>query len=713
MDLEFSRRRRLYFEELETKISPGAFLAGAGLLGLGLPGLGQAAETASIEAQSLPGPRSEQAVTERIGTARDTERNDLAKLLPVSAPQTHIIRTAVSSEAHSSSEARIVPAPRPSSLLASLFASAPEHSPVADAPISTSTTLPDRTSHAGSGAGGGGGGSAGGGAAGSGSARTRFPSSFGSGNATTPVSTGSRTGAAQSQEATAAALAALGLTDANQAACGNNADTATPQPASQLQLVDSAGNPFSLTLDANTLVIGAATWCPHCAQLESVLSQPDVRSALSGLRIIFVFGDEGGTGPGGVQNPSVLAQLPGEAAFLAPGSIRPAAFPNAFDAASGQFNADPYDAIIAWYTARIGQAVPDTGGAQAQIRQAQPDLPTNGPSSGIANGASVTIPGDYNGDFHVDSADYVLWRDTLGQTGANLAADGSGNGVVDQADYDIWRENFGNVLDKPGAFSITGPNSTETQTVAMITWSTSENATSYHVVISKNVDLSDPAVDQTVGTTSIQVQLLSGDHYVGVTAINAAGLTLANNEPFAFNTILPFDQLIFATSTQYTVDPSGTYPPGGNSFGSVAAADYQCTSIANAAGLLNQPWDGNTLFFKAVITLPLTDITTRADLGENGYFNTVGDLVATDIDGFLSGNWNAPVLSETGATLSGTQYAWTGASATGDPSSNANSWTDPNSTANVGDINGTGGQKFDAATISASGTARLYCVGGY
>jgi Matrixin len=65
-------------------------------------------------------------------------------------------------------------------------------------------------------------------------------------------------------------------------------------------------------------------------------------------------------------------------------------------------------------------------------------------------------PGDYNGNGIVDSADYTVWRDTLGQSGAGLAADGTGpggvpDGVVDQLDYDFWKANFGNTLGGSGS----------------------------------------------------------------------------------------------------------------------------------------------------------------------------------------------------------------------------------------------------------------------
>ncbi|WP_442485027.1 dockerin type I domain-containing protein [Aeoliella sp. SH292] len=53
------------------------------------------------------------------------------------------------------------------------------------------------------------------------------------------------------------------------------------------------------------------------------------------------------------------------------------------------------------------------------------------------------LPGDFNSDGQVNLADYTVWRDSLGQTGAGLAADGNGDSVVDARDYAEWKENFG------------------------------------------------------------------------------------------------------------------------------------------------------------------------------------------------------------------------------------------------------------------------------
>jgi hypothetical protein len=45
----------------------------------------------------------------------------------------------------------------------------------------------------------------------------------------------------------------------------------------------------------------------------------------------------------------------------------------------------------------------------------------------------------------VDSRDYILWRDELGQTGSALQADGNQDGVVDADDYALWKSHFGQV----------------------------------------------------------------------------------------------------------------------------------------------------------------------------------------------------------------------------------------------------------------------------
>lgn len=54
--------------------------------------------------------------------------------------------------------------------------------------------------------------------------------------------------------------------------------------------------------------------------------------------------------------------------------------------------------------------------------------------------------GDFNGDGVVNLADYPVWRNSLGQSGADLAADANLDEVVDSRDYDIWKRYFGRTI---------------------------------------------------------------------------------------------------------------------------------------------------------------------------------------------------------------------------------------------------------------------------
>ena len=58
------------------------------------------------------------------------------------------------------------------------------------------------------------------------------------------------------------------------------------------------------------------------------------------------------------------------------------------------------------------------------------------------------LEGDYNGNGTVDAADYVVWRDTLNQSGEDLPADGDHDETIDPDDYDVWKMHFG---EGPGA----------------------------------------------------------------------------------------------------------------------------------------------------------------------------------------------------------------------------------------------------------------------
>jgi hypothetical protein len=91
---------------------------------------------------------------------------------------------------------------------------------------------------------------------------------------------------------------------------------------------------------------------------------------------------------------------------------------------------------------------------------------THPPFTTYANNpqAAVSPDGDFNGDHHVDSTDFTLWRTTYGST-TQLGADGNHNGIVDAADYTIWRDH----LNGSGAAAITPSNGVpEPSTTALV-----------------------------------------------------------------------------------------------------------------------------------------------------------------------------------------------------------------------------------------------------
>jgi hypothetical protein len=63
------------------------------------------------------------------------------------------------------------------------------------------------------------------------------------------------------------------------------------------------------------------------------------------------------------------------------------------------------------------------------------------PSEFLFAPASTPVLGDYNDNGTVDAADYVVWRDQLGQS-ATIPNDET-PGMVTEGDYDVWRRNFG------------------------------------------------------------------------------------------------------------------------------------------------------------------------------------------------------------------------------------------------------------------------------
>lgn len=67
------------------------------------------------------------------------------------------------------------------------------------------------------------------------------------------------------------------------------------------------------------------------------------------------------------------------------------------------------------------------------------------PTSLVLQSIGAGVAGDYNQNGVVDSADYVMWRNSNGQSVTpGTGADGDGNGIVNANDYSFWRARFGN-----------------------------------------------------------------------------------------------------------------------------------------------------------------------------------------------------------------------------------------------------------------------------
>lgn len=129
------------------------------------------------------------------------------------------------------------------------------------------------------------------------------------------------------------------------------------------------------------------------------------------------------------------------------------------DAASSNFEINAWQLDGSGNAAVIGTAsgvnldalaVRATSGGQASIL-----LSTE------AVGAAGLATGDYNANGRVDAADFITWRNSLGQSVVSgSGADGNRNGVIDQADFDVWRSHFGEQA--PNAVSLNGFSGTPT-----------------------------------------------------------------------------------------------------------------------------------------------------------------------------------------------------------------------------------------------------------
>ena len=84
----------------------------------------------------------------------------------------------------------------------------------------------------------------------------------------------------------------------------------------------------------------------------------------------------------------------------------------------------------------------------------------------LSNVTASALPGDYNRNGAVDSADYTVWRNNLGTAVAfGDSADGTGNGLIELDDFALWKANFGRSAPAGGAASAVEPSTPTGATV--------------------------------------------------------------------------------------------------------------------------------------------------------------------------------------------------------------------------------------------------------
>jgi len=79
----------------------------------------------------------------------------------------------------------------------------------------------------------------------------------------------------------------------------------------------------------------------------------------------------------------------------------------------------------------------------------------------------VSLAGDFNVDGVVDSADYVLWRESVGQPAGTLLNDNTGAAVGDDQ-YNLWRSNFGTQLAAGSGSKVSGAEVPEPAAIGLI-----------------------------------------------------------------------------------------------------------------------------------------------------------------------------------------------------------------------------------------------------
>lgn len=205
---------------------------------------------------------------------------------------------------------------------------------------------------------------------------------------------------------------------------------------------------------------------PDESDLEFIelLNTGEVAIDLSGVQIAdftsepYIFADDLMLGPGEylvvARSPEELQSYYGTSVNIAAEGFGDANLSNSGEtislltASGATFLSFTYDDSAPWPSAADG----DGPSLEIVDPWGDPSDPANwrasaliGGSPGAAGLAMPELPGDYDGNGIVETADYGVWRSYFGRSlfTAGAGADGNADGLIDLADYTIWRNHLG------------------------------------------------------------------------------------------------------------------------------------------------------------------------------------------------------------------------------------------------------------------------------
>ncbi|MEN1679950.1 MAG: hypothetical protein AAGJ46_10170 [Planctomycetota bacterium] len=112
---------------------------------------------------------------------------------------------------------------------------------------------------------------------------------------------------------------------------------------------------------------------------------------------------------------------------------------------------------------------------------------------------SVALLGDFNRDGSVDTADFTVWRDTLGQAVTPFAAaDADGSGVIGVEDYALWRANYGQAVGATTLVRSIAPQASRGVTI--------EAPPAVTAASSVDPDTSDAPIDRPMATATVSIR---------------------------------------------------------------------------------------------------------------------------------------------------------------------------------------------------------------